>query len=36
MSLGIGVAHWYQPTRPEAPETPSELYSALVLRVFSA
>jgi AcrR family transcriptional regulator len=36
MSLCIDVARWYQPMRPETPESLSELYSELVLRMISA
>jgi AcrR family transcriptional regulator len=36
MSLCIDVARWYQPMRPETPESLGELYSELVLRMLSA
>jgi AcrR family transcriptional regulator len=35
MSVCIDIARWYQPMRPETPETLSDLYSALVLRMIS-
>jgi AcrR family transcriptional regulator len=35
MSMCIDVARWYQPMRPETPESLSELYSGLVLRMIS-
>lgn len=36
MSLCIDVARWYQPMRPETPETLAEFYGELVLRMVAA
>ena len=33
LSLGIDVARWYRPNRPETPEGVGEFYAEIVLRM---